>query len=294
MISYPEKQYDFLSRHMDSRIWNDFVFRSNDIIIASYAKSGTTWLQQIVGQLLFKGRPDVPIQNVCPWLEYRDVPADVKIHNLEKQQHRRFIKTHLPVHSMPLSKQAKYLYIARDGRDVLFSLYNHHKNANQDWYDFLNSQPNNLGPKFTKPSEQVSDYYRHWLENDGQPFWPYWENVRSWWNVRDLPNVKLVHFADLKEDLEQEIKNIADFLQITIDKNLMRNVLKHSSFEYMKKHAERVAPLGGRYWVGGAKTFINKGVNGSWKKVLTAEESRKYVDAVKNQLGSQCAKWLLR
>lgn len=42
------------NHHMDSTIWNDFAFRDDDIIIATYAKSGTTWLQQIVGQLVFE------------------------------------------------------------------------------------------------------------------------------------------------------------------------------------------------------------------------------------------------
>ena len=45
------------NHHFDSTIWNDFKFRDDDIIIATYAKSGTTWMQQIVAQLLFGGDP---------------------------------------------------------------------------------------------------------------------------------------------------------------------------------------------------------------------------------------------
>lgn len=44
--------------HFDSTIWNNFQFRDDDIIIATYAKSGTTWMQQIVAQLLFSGESD--------------------------------------------------------------------------------------------------------------------------------------------------------------------------------------------------------------------------------------------
>lgn len=43
------------NHHMNSEMWNDFAFRDDDIVIATYAKSGTTWLQQIVGQLVFNG-----------------------------------------------------------------------------------------------------------------------------------------------------------------------------------------------------------------------------------------------
>jgi aryl sulfotransferase len=38
---------------MDSTYWNDFKFRDDDIIISTYAKAGTTWMQQIVSQLIF-------------------------------------------------------------------------------------------------------------------------------------------------------------------------------------------------------------------------------------------------
>ena len=50
-FTWPQKTHEFHNHHFDSTIWNDFNFRDDDIIIATYAKSGTTWLQQIVSQL---------------------------------------------------------------------------------------------------------------------------------------------------------------------------------------------------------------------------------------------------
>ena len=65
-IPWPQKQRELHNHHFDSTIWNDFVFRDDDIVIATYGKSGTTWVQQIVGQLLFNGAEDViePVQHV--------------------------------------------------------------------------------------------------------------------------------------------------------------------------------------------------------------------------------------
>ena len=48
MTAYPKKMREMHSHHFDSTIWNDFRFRDDDIIISTYAKSGTTWVQQIV------------------------------------------------------------------------------------------------------------------------------------------------------------------------------------------------------------------------------------------------------
>jgi len=58
-ITWPVKSRELHSHHFDSTIWNDFQFRPDDIIIATYAKSGTTWMQQIVAQMMFNGHPDL-------------------------------------------------------------------------------------------------------------------------------------------------------------------------------------------------------------------------------------------
>src|SRR4030095_16740560 len=121
-ITYPKKRREMHSHHFDSTIWNDLKFRDDDIIIATYAKSGTTWMQQIIAQLLFRGDPDLSVADMSPWLDLRVPPKEVKLPEVEKQTHRRFLKTHLPVDALVFSPQAKYLYIG-DGRDVVWSLY---------------------------------------------------------------------------------------------------------------------------------------------------------------------------
>ena len=61
-----------------------------------------------------------------PWVDLRVPPRQVKLPEIEAQTHRRFLKTHLPVDALVFSPKAKYLYIGRDGRDVMWSLHNHH------------------------------------------------------------------------------------------------------------------------------------------------------------------------
>lgn len=48
----PRKTRELLNFSMDSRRWNDFRFRDGDIVIGTWAKSGTTWTQQIISQLI--------------------------------------------------------------------------------------------------------------------------------------------------------------------------------------------------------------------------------------------------
>ena len=290
-LDWPRKQRELHNHHFDSTMWNDFRFRDDDIIIATYAKSGTTWTQQIVGQLVFNGSEDVDVGELSPWLDLRVPPREVKLPAVEAQTHRRFIKTHLPVDALVFSPRAKYVYIGRDGRDVAWSMYNHHANANQTWYDMLNG-PGLVGPPIGKPPESIRQYFLDWIERDGHPFWPFWENVRSWWAIRHLPNVLLIHFDALKRDMPGEIRRIAGFLDIPVNQARFPSIVEHCTFDYMKAHAAKSAPLGGIFWDGGASTFINKGTNGRWRDTLTADDCARYEAMARAELGDECAHWL--
>lgn len=60
----------------------------------------------------------------------------------------------------------------------------------------------------------------------------------------------------------------------------------------MKAHADQVAPLGGAIFQGGGRTFINKGVNGRWRDVLTEADCAAYERKARAMLGEACAAWL--
>lgn len=291
-VEWPKKAREIHNHHFDSTIWNDFAFRDDDIVVATYGKSGTTWMQQIVGQLLFGGDPGIEVATMSPWLDLRVPPKAEKLPVVEAQTHRRFLKTHLPVDALVFSPRAKYIYIGRDGRDVVWSLYNHHANANRAWYEALNDTPGRVGPPIEPPTSDVRQYWRDWMDRDGYPFWPFWENVRSWWSLRNLPNVMLVHFADLKRDLPGQIRRVAAFLDISVDESNWGAVVEHCSFDWMKQNAPKSAPLGGVFWDGGARVFINKGTNGRWTDTLTADDVNEYESRAVAELGADCARWL--
>lgn len=291
-ITWPVKTREFHNHHFDSTIWNDFKFRDSDIIISTYAKSGTTWMQQIVAQMLLGPDPDLAVAEMSPWMDLRVPPKEVKLPMVEAQAHRRFLKTHLPVDALVFSPKAKYLYIGRDARDVVWSVYNHHVNANDLWYQALNDTPGRVGPPIGRPNPDIRKYWHEWLEGDGFPFWPFWENVRTWWAIRQLPNVMFIHFAELKADLPGSMKRIAGFLDIKVTEANWPRILEYCSFDWMKANATKSVPLGGAFWDAGAQVFINKGINGRWQSVLSADESKAYEDRAKAELGPDCARWL--
>jgi aryl sulfotransferase len=288
---WPGKTRDLANHHMDSVHWEGFPFRDDDVIVGTYAKSGTTWTQQIVGQLIHGGEPDVRIADISPWWDMRIIPPDVREMVLA-QPHRRVLKTHLPADALVMSPKAKYLYVARDGRDVVMSMHNHHSNFAPVAYELLNGTPGRVGPELPECDPDKRRYFRTWLDGDGAPFWSFWENIATWWAIRDLPNVRLVHFEDLKRDLEGEMRAIADFLEVDLPADRWAAAVEHCTFDWMKANADKVAPLGGAVWEGGASTFVNKGTNGRWKDVLTVRDSLDYERMAFERLGPECAHWL--
>lgn len=291
MGELPTKTREIFSIYSDSARWNDFKFRDGDIVIGSWAKSGTTWTQQIVSQLVFNGKEGIKVSMLSPWVDMRIVPQEA-IDALEFQTHRRFVKTHLPADALVFSPKAKYIYIGRDGRDAAWSAYNHFAKGTPGLFEGLNSLPGRDGPPLERPISSVHDFWLDWLAHDGTPLWPFWEHVHGWWAIRHEPNVTLLHFNDLKRDLAAQIRSIADFLGTDIDESRFPAIVEHCTFDYMKAHAELTAPLGGVHWEGGASTFINKGTNGRWTEVLSAEESAAYEARAVAELGPDCAHWL--
>ncbi|HEY5624578.1 MAG TPA: sulfotransferase domain-containing protein [Gammaproteobacteria bacterium] len=291
-ITYPQKTRELHNALMDSDRWDSFRFRDDDIVIDTWAKSGTTWTQQIMAQLVFNGIEGTAAMDLAPWLDMRIFPLEEILGMLEAQEHRRFVKSHLPADALTISPKAKYLFLARDGRDVIWSLHNHLRHQTDEFYEIVNNTPGRVGPEFHRPPEDVREFFHHFIDN-GSPFtdWPYFDHIQSWWDIRHTPNIMLVHFNDLKADMEGMIRKMAAFVDIEIDEDKWPDIVEHCSFDYMKANANTLSPGFADLFEGGLTNFIHKGTNGRWRDILTPEEVEKYERAQAEKLTPNCARW---
>jgi hypothetical protein len=198
----------------EALFFQTFEPRDTDIYIATYFKSGTTWMQMILYQLLTDGNMEFEhIYSVSPWLinEAGKKDGADRINSLDKP---RVFKAHEPYEEFEPKNKNKFIYVYREGKDVAVSLYHHRKNYN----DSGETLDQVFESYFTGGSYNWFRYNKDWLEN------------------KNKFNILYVNYADLKNNFEETIQQIAGFLHVNIDEELITRIKERSSFEFMKAH----------------------------------------------------------
>jgi aryl sulfotransferase len=224
---------------------------------------------------------------VSPWLDGRIEPITVVADRLERQQHRRFIKTHTPADGVPWWRTASYIVVLRDGRDAFMSLLNHMAKMRPEVLAHANAEAEASGGQPLHWSGDPHVDFPLWLaSDDGAPAY-----LASWWPLRTEPNVLLVHYNDLKADLDGEMRRIAGFLDITVPNEAWNSVVERCTFESMKARADEIGPFE-FVFEGGAQSFLFKGTNGRWRDILTDDELSLYHQHVAAVLPADARAWL--
>jgi aryl sulfotransferase len=295
----PERTRVYQNHHLDSTRWDDFVHRSGDIVIATSYKAGTTWTQRIASLLIFGAEP-LPrdLMVLSPWVDQRFFGRiEPVLESLENQQHRRFLKSHLPFDALPYWDDVKYICVGRDTRDVFMSVFNHYSAYTDLMYDMLAANDPIGGPMPRCP-EDPRELWAEWIttpafpwENDGSPWWSHHYQVESFWKHRDVPNVLMLHYADMKRDLEGEMRRIAAFLGIEHDDAIWPELVRMATFDSMKEEAKSRSDAMAMIFEGGSDRFFFKGTNGRWRDVLTTDDLGLYETAA-SKLDPELRDWL--
>lgn len=275
-------------------IWDTFKFRDDDIVIASTIKSGTTWLQQIVAQLIFKGEFDKNLNNTSLWLDnLRNYKEDETTKLSNSQKHRRFFKTHSPANIVCKNDKIKYIFITRDFRDVVWSFYNHFSNSKYE----LNEKDINypINSKL-RNSENPYEFWRHILDNNNlfdnnkeyNIIWSYFNTVSSWINFKKK-NILILHFNNLKEDLLGSIKTISNFLNLNYSDKLIEKVHNKCTFMWMKNNCNKCVP---KHFEKNASVFINRGINKRWLFDLNENDIVKYNNLISRFFNKKTVSWI--
>jgi aryl sulfotransferase len=286
------------SHTFDSARWANYRPRPDDIIISTYPKCGTTWMQRIVCMLVFKSAEAKSLQHVSPWPDMRARGAAEEIlAAAEAQTHRRFFKSHLPYDALPVYEGVKFIHVVRDGRDAALSFYNHYASytpAAIERHNAVTLADPKFRQAFLPMTKDAAGFFHDWVldggaKGDEKASFFHVEN--SFWAARSDPNVLLVHYNDLKTDLGGEMRRIAEFLEIEIPNGVWPELVEGASFESMRAQGDELMPQAKLTW-GSVERFLHLGSNNRWRDVVSREDLAIYDTSVKREFSPDLARWV--
>ncbi|XP_035828597.1 sulfotransferase family cytosolic 1B member 1 isoform X2 [Aplysia californica] len=233
---------------------------------------GTTWLQELVylidTNLDFEGAEKNTMDDRFPFFEF-PYPGKKAINDLPSP---RRIKTHLPFPLLPnqmKEKKPKIIYIARNPKDTLVSLYH-------------------FAVKFFAPVQRFQGTYDQFCElfaEDKAIYGPWWKHVLEAWKCRDDDNVLVLFYEDLQKDLPGVVRQVASFLGKSLTDAEVDAVAKHCTFESMKNNKSvNYDWLKEQGMASDKADFMRKGKVGDWKNHLSSEISAKLEEMVSSKL----------
>jgi len=254
---------------------------SSDVLITTAPKAGTTWMQQILYQMKTGGDPDFAnINDVVPWLE-RPQPNKSWQQVLKDYQNLpspRLFKTHCTAEQTPGIGVASIVLSFRDPRDCFVSFYHHVMNMTDSTREIVG---------IPKP-ESVTSFLDDWLK-----YAVWYRNVKSWWPYRNHNKVLILRYQDMKNDLSSCIDQLVSFLGWELTTSQKENVIKYSSFDWMKANDEKfthqIQSDAPSFKPG---KFIRKGKTGNYKTILTSDMEQRILEHAYRELESDCIKYL--
>jgi Sulfotransferase domain len=241
---------------------------SHDVFVAAHVKSGTNWMMQIAHQLAFHGHGEYDhIHNVVAWPDTKmmgpmrnyAIPVEDPSVWMASPEQKRVIKTHCDFDWLPYSPEARYIIVIRDPKDVFVSSY----------FFFIK---NGLG-KFTGLSPNT--WFEIFLSSGVGP-WTSWPvNTAGYWAQRHRPNVLIVSFKSMKEDLRSTVRKVADFMNVRAGNEVIERVCQKSSFDYMKQIDDKFRAWEMIPWISTAAPMMRRGNKAVSSELLTPAQQQR-------------------
>lgn len=238
----------------------EFEFREGDVVVATYPKAGTNWVGEMASLIMNDAQVEqcrqTPLGRRFVYLEFTPPGGVANTISLASVQTPRLTYTHLfPDYlSRAVSEgKVKVIVVLRNPRDTLVSYYHFYRITREmsfpgTWDEFF---------ELVKAKELLYGDIFQW--------------DLAWWALKDLPNVHVVKYEDLKRDSAAGICSIGDFLGKQLSPADVEKLCEATSFSSMKASpSTNMKAVPGMDHSKGE--FMRKGQVGDWKNHFNAEQ----------------------
>ncbi|XP_075539951.1 amine sulfotransferase-like [Dermacentor variabilis] len=198
-----------------------FRAAKGDIVLNTYPKSGSHWVQYITQLILNGGKP---INSYGEFTRNYRAIEYVETAGWESPLPVRLFMTHQPLSRETMNKEAKYIYIARNPWDVCVSQFR--MTTDLSSYKFEDGT--------------FDEFFEPFIEGD-LGFGSYFDHVASAYAIRDEPNLFFVTYEELKKDIKGTVLRLASFIGVRYERAMLENsqmlqdILEWSKPEHMRK-----------------------------------------------------------
>ena len=258
--------------------------------LASYPKSGNTWLRSIISALVYskdglfnfellKKIPQFPTQKY--FKEFTDDYTN--IHEIKKywiaaqdkinvENEIKFLKTHhinCKIDNYSFTNKQNTcatIYIVRDPRNLVNSISNHYDKTINEAKEFLVT-PKTLGASkniHNLKNGNVVTLIGNWAEN-----YNFWKQTNE--------NFLLVKYEDLLNNINLELEKIVLFLKkyinFDVNDNKLQNIIKTTNFNHLKEK-EKEGLFDENVYTKSTNrkiNFFHQGPENNWKSKLESE-----------------------
>ena len=232
------------------------VIRPDDVFIATYPKSGTAWVQQILKLAANNGvEPNIDIDVFAPWHEH------MSLEEMDAMPSPRVFKSHLPYQLMPgggdpANTKGKYIYLIRNPKDVAVSLFRY-----MEWI---------VPPLHRSPWDTyISDRYM----KGNLYYGPFYNHVLKWWAHRAAPNILILTYEQMKRNPRTAVTSITSFLGYSLTDEVIDKIVIDTSFDKMKSNKFANTDYMAATAFSEGSGHLRKGIIGDWRNVFTSEQS---------------------
>ena len=237
-----------------NQVRNKFKLRpESDIFIVTYPKSGSTWMQSIVREMLLKEDPEnlatMTLNERLPWT---DDPCEMDLDKIESWPSPRAFKCH---HHTPKemddlffkgNRNVRIIYVTRDPRDIAVSLYHHLKKAG--FSPYVNAA-------------SFDDFHKTYMRDKDVVYYGLWEHhMHNWLSVRKEYNILCVKYEDLIADALKEIRRVAAYLGVDLTESRVEDITARTSFKSMLARRKELFKDDSEI----TNSMLRKGIVGDW------------------------------